>query len=175
MEMNALTQRKPARQTALALLALLLVAGFLLASAHDWAYAKDSGDSDVQGVRAAIQALSADPTAFKESDSANVEAINAAFEKLKKADRDALDKETSHSGTGQPLGRVLESALWAVKSYESIDDSTTLPPGTYDSNTKIALSSEYSKGKSTSSRQKPWSVKSVKVDANGKAKATIAV
>lgn len=128
----------------------------------------------VGDVRTAIQKLSADPTDFKASDRARIEAIQADFESLSAADQAVLDNECSHSGTGQSLGRVLEVALWAVRSYDAVDNSTTLPDGTYDANSVPALSSEYSKGKSTSGRQKPWSVKSVTVK-DGKATATLLV
>lgn len=125
-------------------------------------------------VREAIQELSADPTSYTAGDRDRVEAVYSMFNALDAEDRAVIDKEISHSETGQPLGRVLESALWAVWSYDAIDDSTTLPDNTYDASTTPALSSEYSKGKSTSSRQKPWSIKSVMVEG-GRATATVTV
>lgn len=131
-------------------------------------------DSKIDEVRKAIQDLDVDPTKYTAADRTRLEAIKAEFDELSASDQAVLDAETSHSDTGQPLGRVLESALWAVWSYDSIDNSTTLADETYDETTTPALSSEYSKGKSTSPRQKPWSVKSVKVEG-GLATATIAV
>lgn len=133
-----------------------------------------SEDSELDAVRKAIQALSVDPTSYTASDRSHVEAIKAQFDALSSSDQAELDAETSHPDTGQPLGRVLESALWAVWSYDAADTSTTLADGTYDASSTPALSSEYSKGKSTSSRQKPWSVKSVKV-VDGVSTATIKV
>ena len=128
----------------------------------------------VDEVRAEIQALSADARDYTAADRERVEAIQADFNALSAEDQAVLDAECSHDGTGQPLGRVLESALWTVWSFDPADNSTTLPDGTYDESSDPALSSEYSKGKSTSSRQKPWSVKDVTVE-NGKATATIMV
>lgn len=135
------------------------------------AYAKAA---NIETVRAAIQALAADPSSFKESDRETVEQIWADFQALSAEDQATLDQDETHPKSSQPLGRVLESALWGVWSYNTIDNSTTLPDGTYDPSTEPALSSTYSKGKSTSSRQKPWSVKSVTV-SSGKATATITV
>ena len=128
----------------------------------------------LESVRAAIQALSADPSSYKASDRAYVESLLADFASLSADDQATLEAECSHTGTGQPLARVLESALWAVWSYIEVDNSTTLPDQTYDATTSPALSSEYSKGRSTSSRQKPWSVKDVRV-VDGQAYATITV
>lgn len=125
-------------------------------------------------VRKAIQELSIDSTSYTATDRARVEAIKADFDSLSSEDQAAIDAETSHSETSQPLGRVLESALWSVWSYDAVDDSTALADGTYDAASTPALSSVYSKGKSTSSRQKAWSVKSVTVE-NGHATATITV
>ena len=134
----------------------------------------DDAAVPVDTVRTAIQALSADPTVYTAEDKYAVETIWAAFQSLSADDQAMLDAEESHPDTNQPLGRVLEVALWSVWSYNEIDDSTTLPNGTYNATTTPALWSEYSKGKSTSPRQKPWSVKSVTV-VDGKATATITV
>ena len=154
------------------LVAVLLAAGLLgvVAAGGQQAFAAASVDD----VRKAIQALPVDPTDFKESDKARVEALKADFDALSDADRATLDTECSHSGTAQPLGRVLEGALWAVWSYGEVDNTTTLRDGTYNATTSPALASEYSKGKSTSPRQRPWSVKSVTV-TGGKATATVTV
>ena len=103
-----------------------------------------------------------------------MEAIKADYDALSAEDQADLDDRCTHTGTGQPLGRVLESALWTVWSFDEADNTTTLPDGTYDANSTPALSSEYSKGKSTSSRNVPWSVKEVEVK-DGKAVATILV
>ncbi|MBR2546782.1 MAG: hypothetical protein IKF07_01120, partial [Eubacterium sp.] len=127
----------------------------------------------IETVRAAIKALDPDPSTYKKSDKTAVEAILADFNKLSAADQATLDSETSHPASGQPLGRVLESAVWAVRSYDPVDNSTTLADGTYDSTTVPKLTSTFSSGKSTSGKA-TWSVKSVTV-VNGKATATLAV
>ena len=134
----------------------------------------EAENSELDTVRKAIQALSVDPTDFTAADRDRVEAIKAQLEALSEEDQAILDAEKSHPGTSQSLGRVLEVALWAVWSYNDVDDSTALADGTYNASSTPALSSEYSKGKSTSGRDKPWSVKEVKVE-NGKATATITV
>ena len=131
-------------------------------------------ENPVDEVRARIHELPADPTEYTAGDRAEVEAVAAAFDALDEDDRAALDAECSHPGTDQPLGRVLEVALWAVWSYSEVDDFTTLPNGTYDASTAPALSSQYSKGKSTSPRNRPWHVKSVQVAGNA-ATATVTV
>ncbi len=126
----------------------------------------------IDSVRAAIQALSTDPSSYKASDKNSIEAIWADFQSLSASDQNTLDNE-SHPKTTQSLGRVLEAALWAVWSYEKVDDSTTLPDGTYDANSTPALSYTFSAGKSSSGKAQ-WSITSVVVK-DGKATATIAV
>ncbi len=128
----------------------------------------------VDEVAAQIEALPADAREYTAADRQRVETVWHAYEALSKADQAALDNRTSHPETSQPLGRVLESALWTVWSFDIPDNSTTLPDGIYNAVSQPALNSEYSKGKSTSPRQKPWSVKSVEV-RDGKAYATVAV
>ena len=128
----------------------------------------------VNQVATEIEALSANANDYTAADKAAVEALKADYDALSADDQATLDSRTTHTGTGQPLGRVLESALWTVWSFAEADNSTTLADGTYNSTSTPALTSQYSKGKSTSSRQKAWSVKQVEV-TDGKAYATIAV
>jgi len=116
------------------------------------------GGKTVDDVAAEIEALSADAHDYTAADRERVEAIKADYDALSAEDQADLDDRCTHTGTGQPLGRVLESALWTVWSFDEADNTTTLPDGTYDANSTPALSSEYSKGKSTSSRNVPWSV-----------------
>lgn len=97
----------------------------------------------------------------------------AAYDALPEADQKALDAETCPM-SNQSYGRVLECAQWALKAMREVDASTTLGAGTYSASTTPALSSEYSKGKSTSARQRPWSIKDVTV-VNGKAYGTVTV
>ena len=149
------------------LLALVMVIGLVPASV----FAAEPESTTIEAVRAAIQALSVDPSSYKAEDKTRIEAIQADFNSLSAEDQAILDAETSHADTGQPLGRVLETALWAVWSYNKIDNSTTLEDGVYSASSDPALESSYSKGKSTSKRQKTWSVKDVTVE-DGKAVAT---
>ena len=183
--MGISTKDRLAWRRALVLIVAFAIAMGVAAMPRVSAYAEDlaAGSSSglttqdaatIDSVRTAILALSADPSSYTADDKERVEAIKADFDSLSDADQATLDAETGHSGTGQPLGRVLETALWGVWSYNPVDNSTTLADRTYDATTTPALSSEYSKGKSTSGRQKPWSVKSVEV-RDGKAYATIMV
>ena len=104
---------------------------------------------------------------------AQIAAATAAYDALSETDQKALDTETCLT-SNQPYGRVLECAQWALNALHEVDASTTLGAGTYSASTTPALSSEYSKGKSTSARQRPWSVKDVTV-VDGKAYGTVTV
>lgn len=156
-----------AKRSIALLLAFLMIASCMQFMSLTNVYADDV---TIDSVRTAIQALSADPTQYTEADKERVEAIWADFQALSAEDQATLDAECTHSGTSQSLGRVLESALWAVWSY-TIDTSTTLEAGTYTITTDPAVSSESSKGKSDSSRVRNWWVESVEVeDGNATAK-----
>ncbi|MBO4835911.1 MAG: sirohydrochlorin cobaltochelatase [Lachnospiraceae bacterium] len=128
----------------------------------------------IEVVRTEIQALSADPSTFKAEDKEAVEEIWADFQALSAEDQAILDDECTHSGTGQPLGRVLESALWAIWSYEEVDNSTTLMDGVYTKTSEPAISSTSDKGKSTSSRVRTWTVTQIVVE-DGKVTADLSV
>ena len=136
---------------------------------------EDEEPSDIDKVKEMISKLP-NCTDVTEADREQIEAAEAAYSALSAEDQAALDKEvgTYAYNSAQPYGRVLEVALWGLWSYNAVDDSTALPDGTYDETTVPALSSEYSKGKSTSPRQKAWYVKEVTVE-NGEAVATITV
>ncbi len=121
-----------------------------------------------------ICTLPANPRDYSPDDRSTVESIEAAYESLSAEDQNKLDNMESHPETAQPLGRVLESALWTVWSFDVPDNSTVLPDNVYDGGTTPALVSAYSKGKSTSPRDRPWSVKEVEV-IDGKAYATLVV
>jgi len=131
--------------------------------------------SDIEKVKELISRLP-NCTDVTEADREQIEAAEAAYSTLSAEDQAALDKEvgTYAYNSAQPYGRVLEVALWGLWSYNAVDNSTALADGTYDETTVPALSSEYSKGKSTSPRQKAWHVKEVTVE-NGEAVATITV
>ena len=129
--------KQKAKQFLAMFLAVVMVVLLVpVTSGNSTAYAEGTIDS----VRAAIQELSADPTEFSKADKARVEAINADYESLTAADQAILDGECTHTDTGQSLGRVLETALWAVHSYET-DASTALSNGTYTTSTVPAVSS----------------------------------
>ncbi len=129
----------------------------------------------IDDVKAMIELLPNFPE-VTEADRGAIEAAQSAYYSLSAEDRGALDSAVGSYtyNTQQPYGRVLEIAEWGLYSLDGVDDSTTLPDGTYSSDTTPALSSGYSKGMSTSVRQKPWSVKDVTVE-NGKAVATLTV
>lgn len=160
-----------------------LLSGFAGIGLAPDALAADAGEQEpksdqektaVEEVEEMIASLAANPTAYTAADRSRVEAIQTAYENLSPAEQAQVDADEGHSETSQSYGRVLELALWMVRSYDAIDNSTILPNGIYSATTKPELKSEYSKGKSTSARQKPWSVKSVNV-VDGKAFATITV
>ena len=131
-------------------------------------------ESDADRVRAAINALSDDPTTYTAADKNRIEAILADFESLSAEDQVAVDTGAyTGSASGQSLGRILEAALWAVWSYET-DPSTTLINGTYTTETERAVSSISNKGKSDSPRVRNWWVESVEA-IDGQAVANIYV
>ena len=123
-------------------------------------------------VKAKIAGLSSDPRDYTAADFKRVEDINMEFEALSSEDKAILDAE-SHPDDGQSYGRVLESAVWAVRSFDT-DDITALPNGTYTTTTTPAVNSSSDKGKSESTRERNWWVESVEV-VNGHATAKIYV
>lgn len=127
----------------------------------------------VEQVIEAINGLSADPRDYTKADVDRIEAIQADFESLSAEDQAVVDS-TNHASDGQSCGRVLESAVWTVRSFTT-DTSTTLAPGTYTTTTDPAVSSQSDKGKSTSSRTRNWWVESVTVSDDGQATAKIYV
>lgn len=147
------------------------VLGAVVGTQCEQAYA---AGQTIDDVKAMIDELSADANDYSAADLERVEVIKAAYDSLSDEDKATLDVETTHSGSTQSYGRVLESACWTVWSFAEPDNSTTLKDNTYDAYSNPALASQYSKGKSTSSRQRPWSVKNVMV-TNGKAYATLYV
>ena len=93
--------KQKAKQFLAMFLAVIMVVLLVpVTSGNSTAYA----ETTIESVRAAIQGLSADPTDFTESNKDEVEAINADFESLSAEDQATLDKDFSHSGTGQSLG-----------------------------------------------------------------------
>ena len=133
-------------------------------------------DSDVAAAKALIAALPTAPqvtAAEKGTYDSQIKAAVDAFNALDEADQQTLDTTEVDGGT-QSYGRTLECAEWAMKAIADCDNSTTLADNTYTEATTPELSSEYSKGKSTSSRQRPWSITDVTVAA-GKATGTVTV
>lgn len=139
------------------------------------AFADDQGNGYTPAeVKGLIEQLPNDPEVIMGGDPSLVERVVEAYDSLNEEDRAALDKETGVPGTVQSYGRVLEAAQWAIWSLSEPDNRTALKNGTYDATTTPALAFEYSKGKSTSSRDHPWSVASVEVREK-RAYATITV
>jgi len=128
----------------------------------------------VEDVLAAIGELSNDPRDYTAADKEKVEAIQADYEALSADDQAIIDSTKNHpSGDSQSYGRVLEAAVWAVRSFDT-DVTTTLANGTYTTATDPAVSSQSDKGKSDSSRVRNWWVESVTVE-DGQATAYIYV
>ncbi|MBQ3339840.1 MAG: hypothetical protein IJG82_09680, partial [Atopobiaceae bacterium] len=123
---------------------------------------------------ASIGELSNDPRDFTADDAESVEAIQAAYDALSAEDQATVDSTFNHpSGDGQSYGRILEAAVWAVRSFGT-DTSTTLGNDTYTTTSDPAVSSQSDKGKSDSSRTRNWWVESVQVQ-DGQATAKIYV
>lgn len=140
------------------------------------AEADDATQSTVEETEALIRKLPNFPDVTLDN-KADIEAAKAAYDSLSDSDKKIIDETIIENGaydSDQSYGRVLEIAYWALQSFTPQDDSTILPDGTYTESTTPAISSEYSKGLSSSSRNRPWSVKSVTVK-DGKATATITV
>ena len=158
------------------ILTLLLSVCVVFAFSSVAAFADGEGTSSptLESVTAAIGELSNDPRDFKAEDREKVEAIQTDYEALSAEDQATIDKTFNHpSGDGQSYGRILEAALWTVRSYE-IDTNTALTDGTYTTTSEPAVSSQSDKGKSDSSRTRNWWVESVNVE-NGQATANIYV
>ena len=152
----------------------LLLAFFMIVTSIQFLNLNNAYAATVDEVLAAIGELSSDPRDFTAADTERVEAIQADYDALSAEDQATIDSTFDHpSGDGQSYGRILEAALWAVRSYGT-DTSTTLAPGTYTTTSDPAVSSESNKGKSDSSRTRNWWVESVVVE-NGQATANIYV
>ena len=135
----------------------------------------DSNSEGIEHVKELIAALPdiKDVTAKNET---QIKAAENAYNALSDADKATLDdQKNTPAGKEQSYGRVLESALWGLEVLKKVDNSTTLPQGTYSASTTPALTSSSSKGKSSSSRIRTWTVTEVTVDGQGKAVATIQV
>ncbi|MDD6685840.1 MAG: hypothetical protein PUE47_08690, partial [Lachnospiraceae bacterium] len=109
----------------------------------------DSNSEGIEHVKELIAALPdiKDVTADNE---AQIKEAESAYNALSDADKTTLDDPTNiPAGKEQSYGRVLESALWGLEVLKKVDNSTTLPQGTYSASTTPALTSSSSKGKSS--------------------------
>ena len=161
--------------------AKLLTAAFVLALAVAFglaitsqAFADEGSDAaaapTAESVAKEIEGLSTNPTDFKAEDREKIEAIQKNFDALSAEDQATLEKAPEK---GQPPARVLESALWSVKSYD-VDNSTVLADGTYTATSDPAVTAASDKGKSTSSRTRNWYIEKLDVK-DGKATAHVYV
>lgn len=107
------------------------------------------------------------------ADKAKIEEATKAYDLLSDIDKSKFD-EMDGSKSSQSMGRELESAQWKLYACEKVDNSTTLADGEYSETSTPSITSEFSKGKSTSGRQRPWIIENVMVK-EGKAIATIKV
>lgn len=147
---------------------------FTLTAFIDESYGQSAGD--IETAKALINALPDAPSITAAQLGTYDEQIaeaGAAYDALSEADQAALDEQTSLVNS-QSYGRVLETAQWALEAIKAADNSTSLPNGLYNADSSPGLTSEYSKGKSSSVRQRPWSVKDVCV-VDGKATGTVMV
>ncbi len=180
-----MTAEEPRSAGRVAMVASVLVSVMLAfalmphAALADTSY-QASDDEAVAQVAELVKALPAvDEQTVADND--QVSAAQAAYEALSADDQAAVDAAVERDGQplgrdGQSLGRDLETAVWNMRTLMPIEDTTTtLPAGTYSASTTPALSSSYSKGKSTSGRDRPWSVSSVTVHDDGTVTATITV
>lgn len=99
-----------------------------------------------------------------------IEYVESLYEALSEEDQATLDETVAADEKYETYGRSLEVAAWGLASLQGVYGQTDLEEGIYN-----GISSEYSKGKSTSSRNRPWSVSAIYVDADGNATAAITV
>ncbi|MGI6217680.1 MAG: cell wall-binding repeat-containing protein, partial [Coriobacteriales bacterium] len=137
-------------------------------------------ESQIEAVKAMIRKLP-DAMEVTNADAARINATQAAYEGLSEDEQTTLDSLTAQKedksyayDSDQPYGRVLEVAVWGLDALQTVDNSTILNRGVYDSSNSD-LTSTYSKGKSTSRRNKVWSIESVNVDNDGNATAILTV
>ncbi len=133
---------------------------------------ESEASSAIDAVRELIAALP-DAGTVTLDDADQIAEAEKAYETLNAADQETLDAEVYNGG--QPYGRVLESAVWELASLQPVDNSTTLPAGTYTTETDPAYTVTSDKGKSTSSRVRTWTWTSITVDENGYATGTLTV
>ncbi len=131
--------------------------------------------STIDDVKALIEKLPSFEQVTAENET-QIRTAERAYNALTTAEQAQLDTQSATKyayDTMQPYGRVLETAVWALEALNPVNNETSLAEGIYNANSE--LTSEYSKGKSTSPRERPWSVKSISVDADGNATAAVTV
>lgn len=123
-------------------------------------------DDQAERVKKLIDDLPRNPHAVQESDRTAIEDAQAAYDALTPESQKKID--TEKTVFSQSYGRTLESLVWALDGLKAVDDSTTLPDGTYttQATTKCSL------GKSDSARSRMFKVVKVIVK-DGHAQALI--
>ena len=122
--------------------------------------------SKIDEVKAMIDQLPTDSYAITAEHIELIAKAEEAFKALTEEEQAQLDIEEASSS--QPYGRILETAVWTVTSFTTVDNSTTLVNGTYTN--KAVIASDM--GKSTSPRQRTWTLQSITAK-DGKAFAKI--
>ena len=100
-----------------------------------------------------IIALPSDPDAVTEADRAAIDAATDAYNALGKSDRDIVDS-TLCPGTDHTYDRLLESAQWGLEAQQPVDNTVAILDGDYSA----YVSSSSTRGKSSSKRDRSWSV-----------------
>lgn len=124
-------------------------------------------DDSVELAKALIAALPRDPTVIRDGDSDAIAKAAAAYNALSGDAQAQLDTEKPPFST-VPYGRILENAQWALDALGTVNSSTSLPDGVYTT----GIESAYDLGKTPSSREKGFTIKSITV-RNGVATAHI--
>ena len=108
-----------------------------------------------------------DPAKVTTENAAAINAAKAAYDALSDADKAVVDSLIVEYGT-QSYGRVLENAVWGLEAASALNNSTNFADGNYLD--RFVVSS--SKGKSTSDKERTWSLTDITVK-NGKATGTL--
>lgn len=122
-------------------------------------------------VKVLIAALPHDPYDIYGDADGSIARAQTAYNLLSADEQALLDQELvvkDGREISRSYGRYLEQAVWALSSLSGVDNSTTLPDGTYTG--KVA--GESNMGKSTSQRAKKFRVVSITVE-NGRAMALL--
>lgn len=123
-------------------------------------------EAEIDQVKELILALPRNPYVVEEADREGIEEAWAAYNALPATGQQVLD--TDKTPAAQSYGRTIESLAWALDSLRAVDDTTTLPDGTYTTQ----ASSTCSLGKSDSARNRVFHIVKVIVK-DGHAQALI--